>query len=245
MKDKKEDNGGGLAYAIIGLVLLGAIIGGIYFYSSGGSGAKSTTRTNTNKATSPTPVPTINPNASQGAQPAHFKGSQNAVITIEEFADFQCGACAAIHPVMNEINGLYGSRVKFVFRHFPLVQAHPKAYTAAVASEAAGFQGKFWDMQNLIFQNQQSWSAVPDAQIVFEGYAQTLGLDMEKFKNDMAGMQTKQRVDADLARGRSLGVNQTPTMFINNRQVPFEQMSVQGLRQIIDTELQKTQGGGQ
>ena len=241
MKDNKNNNEGGIAYLIIGLVLIAAIIGGIYYYSFSNSNARST-RTATNKTpSSPTPIPTLNPNATAGAQPANFKGAQNAPVVIEEFADFQCGACASVHPIMNEINSLYGSRVKFIFRNFPL-QMHPKAYDAAVAAEAAGLQGKFWDMQNLLFQNQQAWSAVSDHKSVFEDYAQRIGLDMEKYKNDVAGMNTKQRVDADMARGRSLNIGQTPTIIINNQSVPFQQMSVPGLKSFIDAELQKVQG---
>lgn len=239
--NSNQTNTGGLAYGIIGLVLLAAIIGGIYFYSSSSASKTTATATNTNKTATPKADVMMNPNASAGANPANFKGGVSSPVVVEEFADFQCGACGATHPIMNEINGIYGSRIKFIFRDFPL-QMHPKAYDAAVAAEAAGQQGKFWEMHNLLFTNQAKWSAETDHRKVFEDYAQKLGLDVEKFKSDMAGIATKQRVDADMQRGKSAGVTSTPTIYINGKSVPFEQVNVSGLKQIIDAELAKTGG---
>lgn len=167
------------------------------------------------------------------------------MVVIEEFADFQCPTCASVHTMMNEINAAYGSRVKFIYRHFPLTQIHPNAFNAALAAEAAGMQGKFWEMQNLLFQNQQRWSAASGVQTLFESYAETLGLDVEKFKADMAGTAVNQRVQADMQRGRSLSVNSTPTILINSRPVSVNQMSVPGIRQIVNNELANLSGGDQ
>ena len=173
-------------------------------------------------------------------------GSQNSPVTVEEFADFQCPTCGAKHPLMKEIISTYGSRIKFIFRDFPLqIPAHDKAYNAAVAAEAAGLQGKFWEMQNQLFSNQQAWTANPDYNKIWEGYAEKIGLDVEKFKNDIAGLSAKARVDADLARGRALNVSSTPSVFINGMLVPFEQMTSEGMRQIIDGELEKAKNSAQ
>lgn len=180
-----------------------------------------------------------------GAQPAHFKGAENAPVVVEEFADFQCPTCAVVHPMMNEITATYGNRIKFIYRVYPLTQIHPNAYDAAVAAEAAGIQGKYWEMQNLLFQNQQKWAAASDPRPLFESYSQTLGLDLEKFKSDMSGMAAKQRVDADLQRARSMNITSTPTILVNGRPVPVEQLSVPGISQMINGELAKTSGGGQ
>jgi len=227
---------------IIGAVLLGAVIGGVWYY-----GQKKTSVTAdanaANKAAS-TPAAkqnTIPPNAPAGAQPPNMAGSPTAQISLEEFADFQCGSCAAAHPIMNEIKSLYGSRIKFTFRNYPLsIPAHDKAYDAAVAAEAAGFQGKFWDMQNLLFTNQQVWTAAPSYKQIWNGYAEKLGLDVPKWESDMAGIAAKARVDADKARGTAAGVNSTPTLFINGVNVPFSEMTVPKLKAIIDAELQKS-----
>ena len=245
MNNKKSNNrnNSGLPTLIIAGVLLVAVIGGWWLYSS------SKTIPNKPPGNRPLPSPSVQPtpmiSKDPGAQPAHFKGSQNAPVVIEEFSDFQCPTCGAMHPVFNDITATYGSRVKFVFRHFPLSQLHPNAYDAAVASEAAGLQGKFWEMQNLIFQNQQRWSPAPNARALFESYAGTLGLDVEKFKTDMSGLAAKGRVEADMQRGRSLNVNSTPTILINNKLVPVEMMTGVGFKEIIEGELAKAARSGQ
>jgi protein-disulfide isomerase len=100
-------------------------------------------------------------------------------------------------------------------------------------------------MQNLLFTNQQAWSSNPDYRKIWEGYAGQIGLDIEKFKNDMAGLNAKARVDADLQRGRALNISSTPSLFINGLLIPFEQMNIETLRQIIDAELQKGQSNQQ
>jgi protein-disulfide isomerase len=206
---------------------------------------KTTGGNKTTGSKTPVTTQTLNPNAPPGAQPPNMLGSSTASVAVEEFADFQCPTCANIHKVMKDVQAAYGSRIKFVYRHFPLTQIHKNAYDASVAAEAAGRQGKFWDMQNLIFTNQQAWSNAANARTLFEEYAQKLGLDVEQFKTDMAGMETKQRVDLDMQRGRALGVSSTPSIFINGISVPFEQMTLEGLRQVIDAELQKAQANQQ
>lgn len=246
-KNKQEvKSNSGLPFIIIGIILVVALIGGWYLYSS--SSKKTTTAGNTNRAANGAqPKPNATPLVSniQGAQPPNYKGAQNSAVVLEEFADYQCPTCATMHPVMNEITATYGSRIKFIYRNFPLTQIHRNAYEASVAAEAAGLQGKFWDMQNLIFQNQRNWQNVEVVRPVFEGYAQTLGLDVEKFKTDVAGLPAKQRVDMDVMRGRSLNINQTPTVLVNGVPVPFEQMTVDGMKKIVDAELAKTAGSQQ
>jgi len=248
MNNQPTKNNNLLPLAIIGIVLLVAVVGGWLLYKT------STTTTTANKSnSSKTPgKPPVSENAAQlyasappGAQPPHLLGSPTATVTVEEFADFQCPTCAQKHPLAKEIISLYGSRIKFVFRQMPLTQAHPKAYDAAVASEAAGLQGKFWDMQNQLFANQQSWSVAPDHRKLFEEYAQKIGLDMQKFQNDMAGLSAKARVDADMQRARVLRIQSTPTFLINGNSVAFEQMNIESMRQLIDYELQKTQSSTQ
>lgn len=225
--------------AIIGLVLVAALVGGWWLYSSSKSPSA---KTASDKKTDTVSAADLYAKAAPGANPPHYLGAQNAAVTVEEFADFQCPTCAGMHPVIKEIRAAYGDRVRIIFREFPLaIPAHDKAYDAAVAAEAAGLQGKFWDMQNLLFSNQQNWTRDPNYRQTFEGYAQKIGLDVEKFKTDMAGIPAKNRVDADLVRGRSLNVNSTPSIFINGKPLSQQSMTTEGMRQIIDAELQKTQ----
>jgi protein-disulfide isomerase len=179
-------------------------------------------------------------NAPQGSTPPNAKGAPNALITIEEFADFQCPTCGSMHPKVQEIRAAYGDRIRIIFRQFPL-QMHPHGYEAACAAEAAGMQGKFWEMQNQLFSNQTVWSNAPDARKIFTDYAEKLGLDVQKFSDDMIGLPVKNRVDADLQRGRALAVSSTPTFFINNR--PYEG-DLNALRAAVDAELQKVEKAG-
>ena len=219
-------------------IVLGLLI--FAFACAGTTNKPNTTATTATNGVKPANTPQIPVNAPVGATPPNLLGSPTAAVTVEEFADFQCGACASVHTIVKNVQAAYGSRIKFVYRHFPLTQMHKNAYDASVAAEAAGQQGKFWDMQNQLFSNQKSWENSTSARDIFEGYAQNIGLDVEKFKTDMLGMATKSRVDADIQRGRALGVSSTPTIYINGVSVPFAQMNIDALKGLIDAELQKS-----
>ncbi|MFN0141099.1 MAG: DsbA family protein [Pyrinomonadaceae bacterium] len=195
---------------------------------------------NTTKAANTAPkVNTIPPNAPPGAQPPNQAGASTATVVLEEFADFQCGSCALKHPVLNEVKSMYGSRIRFVFRNFPL-DMHDKAHDAAVAADAAGMQGKFWDMQNILFNNQAAWTADANYKQTWKGYADKIGLDVAKWEADMLGIAVKARVEEDKKRAKAIGVTSTPTLYINGVEVPFAQMTKEGLKTLIDAELQKT-----
>lgn len=204
-------------------------------------GGKSTNG-NGNVALKNTAQPNTNivpPTAPPGAANPPTKGSPTATVIIEEFADYQCGACASLHPKMQEVYAKYGNKIKFIFRNFPLkVPAHDKAYEAAVATEAAAKQGKFWEMQNLLFTRQKDWSSSTDFKKVLEDYAKQIGLNYDQFTTDMAGLETKSRVDADLQRGNAIGVRSTPTVVLNNRIISFEE--AQNIMPLIDAELAKS-----
>ena len=168
-------------------------------------------------------------------------GSPTASVTLEEFADFQCGACASVHPVVKEIQSTYGSRIRVVFRNYPLPM-HDKGYDAAVVAEAAGLQGKFWAMQDQLFSNQQNWATAPNYKELWAGYAEKIGLDIQKFQSDVAGIAAKSRVDQDIVRAKAMGVSSTPTVYLNGQSIPYTDVNVQALRRIIDAELQRTAG---
>lgn len=226
---------------IIVAVLVIAVLGGWYLYSSAKPGANTNSNraANTANTAKTSSIPT---NAPVGAQPPNQAGSQNALVTLEEFADFQCPTCATVHPVMNEIKGIYGSRIRFIFRNFPLsIPEHDKSYNAAVAAEAAGLQSanKFWEMQNLLFTNQKLWTKNPDYKQMWKEYAQKIGLDVPKWENDMLGMGAKRRVDDDITRGKAIGINSTPTLYVNGISVPSSDMKVEPLKAMIDAELQR------
>lgn len=246
-------SGSNTPFIIIGLVLFAAIVGGYWFYSSSqtttttGTNASNTAVANqpaTNNQQQQTAVDRYN-TAPPGAQPPHTLGSPTATVTVEEFADFECPTCASVHGLMKQVNSLYSNRIKFVFRNFPLTQIHANASSAAAAAEAAGLQGKYWDMQNLIFVNQNEWRGKPNAPQLFEKYAQSIGLDIEKFKTDIGSIPVRSRINNDVQRAQALGVNSTPTIFINGKPVPFQQMTLQGMSGMIDYELKTVQNKDQ
>ncbi len=234
MKKEEAKKGSGIPLIIIGAVLVVAVIGGYWLYSTS-KAPKPPTNTGANVKNPPTA-------SSLGATPPNMMGSPTASVTIEEFADFQCPACGSVHPVMKEIQSVYGNRIRFIFRNFPLaIPAHDKAYEAAVAAEAVGMQDrtKFWAMQNLLYENQQAWTANPNYRSIWEGYVQQIGVDVERFKADVAGRDAKSRVDADLQRGRSLSIDSTPSIFVNGKNVGgLDAITVPNLRQMIDAEIQ-------
>ncbi|MEZ7500131.1 thioredoxin domain-containing protein [Flavobacterium sp. Arc3] len=140
----------------------------------------------------------------------HIKGDSNANLEIVEFGDFQCGHCGAAHPVVEKITKEFGGQVKFVFRNFPLSEMHAHALDAARAAEAAAIQGKYWEMHNSIFENQEYLQSND-----FIVHAEKLGLDIEKFKDDMQLTSVAEKIDNDFESGIRSGVNGTPSFFVN------------------------------
>lgn len=142
----------------------------------------------------------------------HVKGPIAAPVTIVEYGDYECPFCGAAHLVLKELENRVGSRVRFVFRHFPLTRIHPHAQHAAEAAEAAGAQGRFWAMHDTLFEHQR---ALDDAHLL--SYAAALGLDVERFARELSAHVYAPRVREDFMSGVRSGVNGTPTFFINGR----------------------------
>src|SRR5438128_2856 len=130
--------------------------------------------------------------ASPGLQPPHARGDSDAPVTLEEFADFQCASCGVLYYQLKMIEAKYGSRLRIVFRQYPLQRVHKNAMLAARASEAADLQGQFWEMHDRLYQTQVEWAEEIDARQRFIGYARDLRLDVEKFERDMDSEQTAQ-----------------------------------------------------
>lgn len=235
---KEQKKSSGFPLALIGLVFLVVVIGGMWFYNSSRSG----TPTNRAANTAASQSPAVNAaNAPAGAPlGVNMLGNPAAAVTVEEFADYQCGGCAAVHPVMKELQAAYAGNknFKFVYRHYPLaIPGHDKSFDASVATEAAGLQGKFWQMQDQLFRNQQAWTQNPNFREIWAGYAESIGMDVNRWKSDMAGIATKQRVEADMTRGRAMNLTSTPTVFVNGKPVPFPEMNIAALRRIVDAEI--------
>ena len=141
----------------------------------------------------------------------HIRGPVNAPLTLLEYGDFECPHCGAAHPIVEAVRRRMGRRLRFVFRHFPLANIHPHAEAAAEAAEAAGAQGKFWEMHDRLFEHQE---ALADEDLL--AHADALGLDVERFAAELADGTYAPRVRQDFISGVRSGVNGTPTFYIND-----------------------------
>src|SRR5437762_6479663 len=150
------------------------------------------------------------------AESLHIRGNPNAPVTMEEFGDFQCPPCASFATFGEGLLKEYDPRLRIVFRNFPL-PVHEHAHEAAMAAEAAGLQGRFWEMHDVLYREQAAWSKAPNARELFESYAGTIGLNLDQFKTDVDGEQVRAKVDSDHALGDFLGVKLTPSLFFNHQ----------------------------
>ena len=148
---------------------------------------------------------------------SHSTGDPNAKVNLVEFGDFQCPACAAAAPIIKEILNTYkdNPNFNFVSRNFPLTSIHQNALISAQAAEAAGGQGKYWEMYDLLYENQNEWAKSTDPLAIFAKYATGLKIDVERFKNEVQSGAYQNIINQDLADARSLGINSTPTFFLN------------------------------
>lgn len=150
----------------------------------------------------------------------HVTGENTTGVTLVEYGDFECPACGRYYPLVEQVKEKYKDKIAFQFRHLPLVQIHKNALAAARAAEAAANQGKFWDMYNLLFQNQSAWAQSSDAKPVFEQYATQLGLNMQKFREDMASSETNARINADINEFKKTKESMsTPTFFLDGKKI--------------------------
>jgi protein-disulfide isomerase len=140
----------------------------------------------------------------------HVVGPDDAPVTLVEYGDYECPYCGMAHPIVKSVQRELGSRLRFVFRNFPLAEAHPHARKAAQAAEAAAAQGKFWEMHDMIFEHQD---ALEDEDLIAD--ARSLGLDAERVARELEAGTHAKRVRDDFRSGVRSGVNGTPTFFVN------------------------------
>lgn len=145
------------------------------------------------------------------------KGSATAPHTIVEYSDFQCPGCAGYYPLLKRLTDEHGDAVRLVYRHFPLEQIHKNARAAARAAEAAGRQGKFFEMHDALFNTQDAWGDDSAPNIFFEDLAGSLGLDTTKFKADLNDSSIDDGINAGLSSGKASGVNSTPSLFLDGK----------------------------
>lgn len=158
--------------------------------------------------------------SSGGGTPTnHVEGQGKSGVTLVEYGDYQCPFCEQYYPVVKQVQSEFNDQITFQFRNFPLVSIHQNAFAGARAAEAAAAQGKFWEMHDLLYQNQSQWSESGDPTKFFDQYAEQLGLNVSQFQKDYASTKVNDAINADMAAGTKLKVQGTPTFFLNGKQI--------------------------
>lgn len=154
----------------------------------------------------------------------HEIGSKSPKVTIIEYADYQCPGCSAAAPKVKALAEKYKDHVRLIFRNFPIASSHPNARAAAAVAEAAGLQGKFWEMNELLYANQDAWknANATERDNIFKSYAEQLKLNIDQYKTDIASNRVKNKIDFDMALGRKHGVAATPTFYINGKNTEMD-----------------------
>lgn len=154
----------------------------------------------------------------------HVKGNKDAKVTLTEYGDFQCPACAQFSPIVKSVLDQYGDQIAFEFRHFPLISIHPYAVPAAKAAEAAGVQGKFFEMHDKLYENQNAWTKSAAPQAFFVQYAEELGLDVNLFKQHMRASLVEEKIESQFKEAQEKGLTGTPSFFLNGERLEFQTM---------------------
>lgn len=202
-----------------GVLAIGVILAGIYFFNS---------VSKVGTAQEPAPV----------SLDDHIRGGTATKVVLVEYGDFQCPACGAYEPIVENLLKKHTADVQFVFRHFPLISVHKNSMLAAKFSEAASIQGKFWEMHDAIYANQKDWSDSLNAKEIFMGFAREIGLDTAKIDADLNSPTIEEKIMAQYKEGVKIGVNSTPSFFINGVKIQNPQSPEAFEKVIIEAENQ-------
>ena len=194
---------------ILGVALLTATVAAMLYRSKMHPAAQASGAANV-------PAPTVAQEHEDGS--IHVRGPSNAPVTLEVYGDFQCPSCATATAMVDELQKQYCDQLRVVFLEFPLAM-HQHALEAAMAAEAAGVQGHFWEMHDMLYRYQPVWSSASNVTPLFAAYAESLGLDVNRFRNDAKSAEIQARVVSDGDGGVARGVKNTPTIFVNGRMV--------------------------
>jgi protein-disulfide isomerase len=210
---------------VVILAALVIIFGGIFIFTK-------------NKAEAPTGGSS---NSAKAQPTTHTKGGNAKKVTLVEYGDFECPACYAYYPIVEQVYEKYKNDISFQFVNFPLVSIHKNALASHRAAEAASIQGKFWEMYGLLYTNRSTWVEQSNPSPIFEGFAQQLGLDVNKFKKDASSSAVNAIVQADIAKGTKLGVNSTPTFYLDGQKLNQAPQDLEGFSKLIDNAIAKKQ----
>lgn len=209
------------------LAVIAVILGGIFVIS------------NNKKAGAPS-------STSAKAVSKHIEGDGKAGVTLQEYGDYQCPICGDFFNALQQVESKYNTQIHFQYSNLPLTQLHPNAFAAARAAEAAGLQGKYFPMHDLLYQNQSTWSTASNAQLYFDAYAQQLGLNIDQFKKDADSAKVNATINADIAAFNKTGDPMaTPTFYLDGKKLDNAKLidntgpSVAQFSKIIDAEIAK------
>ncbi|HSW85299.1 MAG TPA: thioredoxin domain-containing protein [Candidatus Saccharimonadales bacterium] len=179
-----------------------------------------------------------------GTTTNHVEGQGKAGVTLVEYGDYECPFCGQFYPIVKQVQSEFNDQIIFQFRNFPLVSLHRNAFAGARAAEAAAMQNKFWEMHDLLYQNQNQWSSSNDPTTIFNQYATALGLNLTKFKQDFASGTVNNLINGDTAAGNKLKIQGTPTFFLDGKLIQVGQAnSAQPVfENLIKTEIAKKAG---
>jgi protein-disulfide isomerase len=211
-----------VALWLIAAVFLAAVVGGVFLF----------------QARRTPPGLQVASTAKPGAQPPHVRGDPNAPVTLEEFGDFECVPCFILWPALRNLEKDYGEKLAVIFRNNPMPQ-HSRAPDGARAAEAAGLQGKFWEMHDLLYLERGKWTRAADPRSEFSEFARRLQMDVDRFNRDFSGEEVAKRVRDDHERAAALGLDRTPVVFINGRRVELQGEVEKGLHDDIDAALKE------
>jgi protein-disulfide isomerase len=181
-------------------------------------------------------------NSSSTTLSSHIQGKATTGVTLVEYGDFECPYCAQYFPTIKSVEQFYGDKIGVQFRNYPLTSIHQNAFAAARAAEAASLQGKFFEMHDQLYINQNAWAGAGDPLPAFEAYAKQIGLKADQFVTDYGSAKVNDQINADRAEGARLGITGTPTYFLDGKKVQIAN-SVDEFKKVIDAEIAKKAPG--
>lgn len=234
-EELKKEQQGKLVKSILTWVIVIACLGAGFWFLIASSGTSPSSNSNSSaislvKAKDLSPI----------SQNDFTKGNKNAKVTLIEYADFQCPGCGIEYPILKQLESTYANKMLFVYRFFPLKEIHKNAILSAQAAYAASLQNKFWEMHDLLFDNQNEWSESNNALDIFVKYAKTLNLDISKFTQDIKLDSTNKVIDDNYNSGVQAGVESTPSLFLNGNKIVTSDKTIptfDQLKKLIDQKL--------
>lgn len=220
------------SFIIIVLITIGVLFGGIFLFTKNGSSNPSTVKVNDALL-----IPEGAIETSGFVNGNYLQASPSANVNLVEFGDYECPACGVYNPFVKQLLTDFPGKINFVFRNYPLPQ-HTNAPISSYAVEAAGLQGKYWQMHDKVYETQADWANLTNPQDIFTGYAKDLGLNVNQFTSDITSSKVKSKVQNDMNDGNTIGISETPTFYLNGQKIALAG-SYDQLKSLVEAALTK------